>query len=267
MGTCEINAQEKPAGGHTTSCALCVPTGRLRPEEVHVWWSPLAPLLKQRRLLEPYLSADEAARQARFRFPRDGDHYLLRRGLLRVLLGRYLHTPPADVRLTYGAHGKPMLAQSDLCFNMSESRGCAIYAITRGRSIGVDIEQIRDAPALDQLARQHFADAEYALVHACSKHAELRHTFFWCWTRKEAFVKALGEGLHHPLETFDTSAHYVRSARGDMTSVAWSLHNVPTAPGFAAALAIEGNHPLRVQVRRLAYDDERLTGKEPSPEA
>lgn len=265
MLTYQMCEQRRTDVDYPTSCAKLSQAECLLSDEIHVWWAHLDPTPAKSREFQQWLSGDEAARHARFRFERDRDRYLARRGLLRMLLGRYLHIPPADVRFLYGEHGKPMLAQSDLSFNMSESGGCAIYAVTRDRRIGVDIEQIRNTPGLEHIARRFFSEAEHALLRDCPNNEEKKQTFFRCWARKEALIKALGQGLHIPLETFDASGHAARIASGDSDSGEWTVHDVQTGPGFAAALAIEGNGNLRVRVQSLADDGKGSTDKEQQP--
>jgi 4'-phosphopantetheinyl transferase len=171
------------------------------------------------------------------------------RGVLRALLGRYLGVEPGKVRLQFGAHGKPGLAPGcggkDLRFNVTHSQDLALYAFARGRELGIDLEQIRPLPDADQIASGFFSARESAAYKALPVD-QRREAFFRCWTRKEAYIKALGGGLALPLDEFDVSL-----APGKVTQLLhvtwdsneisrWSLVALEPAPGYVSTLAVEG---------------------------
>lgn len=220
-------------------------------DEIHVWRSLLDQTPSQIRTLQQNLAADEQARAERFYFARDRGHFIAARGALRAILGRYLSRAPERVSLCYGSHGKPALADAfdgnAIRFNLSHSQGVALYAFTRGREVGVDIERIRDDLKTAEIAERFFSRQEAAMLRALP--IELRHqAFFRCWTRKEAYIKARGEGLSLPLDGFDVSLGPGEPAamlgtRPDPSEASrWSLHDLAPAPGFAAALAAQGHH-------------------------
>lgn len=217
---------------------------KLGADDVHLWRASLncdAPVLSR---LETTLSSDEMARANRFVFSTDRNHFVAARGILRELLGTYLMLPPAELRFRYGKHGKPALdangSDSVLQFNLSHSGGVAIYAFSRGRRLGVDVEQIRPQLAGEDIAQRYFAAREVAELQALP--ANLRtEGFFLCWTRKEAYVKAHGAGLSLPLDSFTVSLTpggptELQAEDGDR----WSMHSVEPAPGFVAAMVAEG---------------------------
>ena len=194
------------------------------------------------------LGVDELARAARFRFERDRRRFITRRGLLRGTLGRYLGAEPGEIRFVTSQHGKPGLAPpwaySDLRFNLSHSAGLALYAFALGREVGVDIERERSDVVHDQLAERFFSPYERDVITSLPPEDRLG-AFFRCWTRKEAFIKAHGEGLSLPLEAFDVSldkreARLLATRGGLGKPEGWSLQHLAPAPGFAAALAVEG---------------------------
>ena len=196
------------------------------------------------------LTADECQRAERYVFAKDRTHFVVARGLLRVLLGRYLGQDPPHLRFIYGPHGKPALATDTgggaLRFNVSHSHGLALYAITRGREVGVDVERIRPEVAQEKIAERFFSPREVTLLRALP--AQLQATaFFACWTRKEAYIKAKGEGLALPLDQFDVSlvpgepAVLLRAAWDPQEAARWSLQDLAPAPGYRAAVAVAGH--------------------------
>jgi 4'-phosphopantetheinyl transferase len=200
--------------------------------------------------LRDVLSEDERERADRFHFARDRRRFTVARGVLRRLLGRYLGAPAAGVRFAYGAQGKPRLDHTELHFNVSHAGVFALYAFTVGRDIGVDIEQIRPMEDMLQIARRFFSASEVRTLESLA--AEVQPLAFYnCWTRKEAYIKARGEGLALALDAFDVTLRPGDAARmlraDDSREVErWSLHAIDAAPGYAAALAVEGHaSPMR----------------------
>jgi 4'-phosphopantetheinyl transferase len=218
-------------------------------DDIHVWRTSLDLSESCVQRLRRTLSEDELNRAARFYFERDRIHFIVARGVLRDILSRYLGLAPGHLRFSYTSYGKPALVASHggdtLNFNLSHSHGYALYAVTRGREIGVDIEYIRPDFATEEIAERFFSARETAALRALP--GEVRHeAFFLCWTRKEAYIKARGEGLSHPLDQFDVSLIPGESARllgtrGDPQELfRWSLQELFPGPGYAAALAAEG---------------------------
>lgn len=168
------------------------------------------------------LSPDERDRSARFRFARDRERFIVARGTLRTLLGRYLGTPPGEVRFGYNAFGKPALGPEcggRLRFNLSHSHDLALIAITTDAEVGVDLEHIRPQPDGPEIARSVFSAADVAQLHRVPSHL-YSLAFLTCWTRKEACVKARGEGLAVGLDTRPTDAVTVHPAPGYIGAVA-----------------------------------------------
>jgi 4'-phosphopantetheinyl transferase len=214
--------------------------------EVHVWRRSLA-RYEEVDVLACVLSEDERLHAARFVFERDAARYIIGRATLRQILGAYLAIAPDRIAFSYGSHGKPALAfpREPLTFNVSHSGDLALYAVSWGRRVGVDIEQARHVDDLHGLAAQVFAPAEREEL--TSLPADQRTpAFFAGWTRKEAFVKAVGDGLSHPLDTFVVSLDPAKPARlvavGDTPGAAcgWSLHALAADVGYSAALVAEG---------------------------
>ncbi len=199
---------------------------------------------------EPLLSADERERAERFRFDAHRRRFVVARGTLRRFLGAEIGRDPASLRFVLGPRGKPSLADApDLQFNVSHSVDLALVACTRGRRVGVDLEQVVPLDDLLGMARRTFSRAETAALEAIPE-ADRLLAFHLAWTRKEAFVKAVGDGLSFPLDSFDVSLAPGEPARilairdAERARESWSLVHLDAAPGFAAALVVEGARPV-----------------------
>ena len=221
-------------------------------DEVHVWSADLDRIPEA--LLRDPLSADEQERGRRFHFERDRRRFAATRGLLRRLLGRYLGLDPSRLRFAYGPRGKPFLAGEDeLRFNVSHSGGLALLAFARGREVGVDVERERPVPEAADIARHYFSAWEAAQLRRL-RDGERTAAFFRCWTRKEAFIKATGDGLSRSLDAFDVTlapgepARLLRVEGEPEAARRFWIEDVSPAPGFAGALAVEGS-PARVVCR------------------
>lgn len=217
--------------------------------EVHVWRTRLDPPTERVRDLEPALSGDERERARRLRFERDRRRFVVARGVLRALLARYTALEPAELRFQYGPRGKPALAAelnaADLRFNLSHSHELALYAVARGRELGIDVEQHRPDRAEAGIAERFFSQGELKALRALPA-ARWTEAFFACWTRKEAYIKAKGAGFGIALDQFDVTVTpgqpaVLLATRQDPPDVArWSLHDLHPADGYAGALAVEG---------------------------
>ena len=223
----------------------------LQDAHVHVWRVPLNQSSERTALSLEVLSADEHVRAASFHFDKDRNQFVQARSALRFILSDYLNEPPQNLEFTYGPKGKPQLgnrnADSDLRFNLSRRAGLALIAITRGREIGVDVELVRaDVPCLE-IADLSFSSTESATLHTLPESLRVAG-FYNCWTRKEAFAKARGEGLYFPLQQFDVSLTPGEPARlldirDDLDRVdRWTLHEIPVDAGYVAALVVEGSN-------------------------
>jgi 4'-phosphopantetheinyl transferase len=227
---------------------------------VHVWRARLDVFQPALLQLTGWLSPEERARAARFHFEHLRQRYAAGRGLLRWLLGAYLAAPPESLAFSYSARGKPALQpaarQASIAFNLSHSDDLALFAFARAERLGVDVERIRPDIACTELAERYFSPSEAAALRRLSQEQQ-QAAFFETWTRKEAYIKATGEGLSTPLDQFDVSlgpqaAAVLISINGSRAEAArWSLHALQPAAGYAAALAIEG-HGWRVERMEIA---------------
>jgi 4'-phosphopantetheinyl transferase len=215
------------------SAASAVIPGDPRPGSVHVWSAALDPPPARLDVLAGYLSPDERARADRFHFPRDRRRYLAARGTLREILGAYLERAPAALAFAYGPQGKPALDPPDaagLDFNLSHSADIALFALARGRPVGVDVEAARDLSDMPGVAARVMTAAELAAFEALPEDAR-PPAFFAHWTRKEAYMKAVGAGFSLPPESF---------AVAGLRAAGWTLRDLAPPPGFAACVAVPG---------------------------
>jgi 4'-phosphopantetheinyl transferase len=228
--------------------------------EVHIWPLQLTASTENRTRYLACFADDERTRAASFSLPHLQERYVAGRGALRCILASYLGCTPDGVKLSYTAHGKPFLcdeAEHGLRFNLSHSEDQALLAVTRGRPIGVDIERIRPDFATDEIAQRFFSQREWQELRGLPA-AERTTAFFRCWTRKEAFIKAVGEGLSFPLDAFAVSLapgepaalHWLRADAEGVRR--WRLKDVAAPSGFLAALAVEGD-VSRVVIQSSAY--------------
>ena len=232
----------------------------LKDQEVHVWNAHLDLPNARAEQLTPVLSEDERGRAGRFHFAKDRAHFIYTRGVLRALLGHYLNVPPANVTFRYGRTGKPELSpefrDTSLQFNLSHSHGQLLFAIARHCAIGVDIEMIRPDTDIESIAERFFSFAETEQLRAVNGLGK-RTAFFNGWTRKEAYLKARGEGIGEGLDQFAVSLIPGKPARllfdrRDPDAVSrWSIHDLATSSGFAAALVVEATD---LTLKRFAWD-------------
>ena len=235
---------------------------RFDAREVHVWKvglereavteSDANPSLAGLRAL---LSPDERKRADRFMFRKDREAFVLARASLRMILGRYLGKNPHRIRFHYGPHGKPYLKgdpeESDTRFNVSHTHGLVLVAVTRGREVGVDVENVfyrsgkGRADREEKIPERFFSPREVASLRALPKGLQ-EDGFYACWTRKEAYIKAKGGGMSIPLDGFEVSlAPGERAALLDVAADPdeagrWRLEDLRPGEGFVGALAVEG---------------------------
>jgi len=222
-------------------------------DHVHVWYVSLDQSESLLQRLAQTLSEEEHKRAERFHFRKDRDHFIVARGVLRDILSHYLQREPEELFFYYNDYGKPALGKnfSGLNFNVSHSGNIALYAVTCGREVGIDVEQIRPDFAVEPIAKRFFSPAEVAVFSDLAAH-EKKEAFFSCWTRKEAFIKATGKGVSFGLDNFEVSLvpgkpAVLLSVNGDKKKArGWSLKNLHIQPDYKAALAVEG-HDWRLQ--------------------
>jgi 4'-phosphopantetheinyl transferase len=209
---------------------------------VHVWCASLDPPEHIIQGYESLLSAEEIRRAGRFHFELHRRSFCISRGVLRALLSRYLRVDPRTIEFSQTSQGKPYVAgpsmNERLCFNVSHSGDLALYAVAAGREVGVDVEAIHPIREAEAIAHEMFSTDERAALDAF-RPEEREAAFFTLWTRREAFLKALGTGLSFPLRR-TSAADPGGQLNPTPTSDSWTCVDLHPAPGYAAALVVAG---------------------------
>jgi 4'-phosphopantetheinyl transferase len=219
-------------------------------DEVHLWKVDLDAIRSEESRWRGLLSPDESKRADRFHFERDRQRFAAARAVLRLILGGYLAEDAKGLNFCYSKKEKPALGSphsgSDLTFNVSQSGGIALLGFSRGREIGVDVEQIKRDIEVEAIARRFFSAHEQAQLFVLPAEQQVE-AFFRCWTRKESYIKATGDGLSLPLSQFDVSlgpgdTNALVATRPDASEAGkWLLQEVSGGPGCVAALCVRGH--------------------------
>lgn len=212
--------------------------------EVHVFYWQLSAVKQDYSLFNGFLSPDEMARAQRYKFEIHRRRFTINRMYLRTLLSYYLGEKPEDLCFHYNAHGKPFLENQSIYFNLSDSEDCGILAISREKLLGADVEYLKPKEDFLDLARRFFAAQEVEQLEGIPDHQKLS-AFYRLWTLKEAFMKALGQGLSLHLNSFaiELKTPKLLFAESELVSSPWSFSQTPEIKGYATALAIAMAHP------------------------
>lgn len=174
--------------------------------------------------------------------------YIVAHALLRVILGSYAGVAPNELVFRFGRRGKPELASppQNLQFNMSHSRDMVLVAVARGRRVGADIEHVDEPGDISRITARFLSPRDRVAIEQLPADRQ-REAFLRCWTRKEAYMKARGDGISRPLDDFDittseeSSRARLRASGNPNESDAWELADVAAPRGFMAAIAVEGH--------------------------
>lgn len=224
-------------------------TPRLLNDDIHVWRASLEVPSARLEYLYRMLSEDEVNRAKQYCFEQVRRRFIIRRGLLRCILSGYLGQSPSEIFFSYNSYGKPalvsMYGEPALYFNVSHSGGLALYAITQSQEVGVDIERIRPVEDAEDIVKRFFSSQEKAEFNTLPERIK-KQAFFTCWTRKEAVIKAMGQGLSYPLDKFsvsmipDEKARLVETKGYENKKTTWFLKAIRLSSGYVAAVAVEG---------------------------
>lgn len=213
--------------------------------EVHLWMASLDVAADELEVFRRTLASEEEERAAEFYSARDRRRFIVRRGLRRAVLARYTGCPPASLRFAASVAGKPELAGGgDLRFSCSHSGRLALFAVARSRRVGVDVERLRPVAGALAIARSLFAPSEAAGLDTLPA-GERDEAFLWSWARKEACLKASGEGLGGGLGRFTVSLAASQDQAGPEVVMdgtdRWWVRGFTPAHGYVAAAAAEGS--------------------------
>src|SRR5215203_285073 len=218
----------------------------LSEDEAHIWRADLDLNESVQSSFLKLLSPDEINRAKRFRFAQDSQNFINARGILRLLIGKYLEINPAEISFQYSEFGKPSIANNhSLQFNISHSRNIALFAFTKKFNIGVDVEFVNPNIEVKEIAARFFSTNETKNLLALPEQQQTLG-FFYCWSRKEAFIKAVGEGLSFPLDKFEVSLEPNKPAKLLATNwqpkdvSKWSIYSLSPEANFVGSLVIEG---------------------------
>ena len=240
--------------------------GILPQDEVHVWYVDLPAWEKESASLLSLLNREEQERAARFKFPAPRNQFVISRAMLRQVLGRYLRVEAREVHFRTMTNGKPELAHEsgvhdDVRFNLSHTAGAAIIGVTRHRQVGIDVERIRMDTNAMELAERFFSPPEVEWLRS-QPASEQIPAFFTCWTGKEAYIKAHGEGLSMPLSSFgvlpdvgsDGFKLQLKVYENPEEARQWFICRLDLGTDLRAALAVEGES-CRVRFGQVASTD------------
>jgi len=231
---------------NTISNSLTAPA--LPHNGVHVWCTALQQPSDAIVQLAATLSDEEQRRADRFQFNHLRESFIVARGTLRFILAQYIQLEPEQLQFEYTPYGKPFLSKKlnmpDLSFNLSHSNGLALYAIANHRRLGIDIDYIRAISDFEHVSAATFSAFENNQLQSIDGRLKTL-AFFNCWTRKEAFIKAIGDGLSFPLDQFDVSlrpdepARLLRIAGSEEKAGHWSMFSWQPTNEYVAALVVE----------------------------
>ncbi len=217
----------------------------LQADCVDVWRIDLDGTSEEVERQRERLCPEELERARRFHFSRHRTRYVIAHGALRGILSRYVQIAPSEVRFRHNAHGKPFLATGSIQFNLTHSHDLALVAVTSNRKIGVDVEWIRQDIEYEQIARRFFSPIEAERLNRCPE-SERPSAFFHCWTRKEAWIKAKGQGFSIPLDRFHVSVDpqleniALTVDQDEESDTQWMLCRLAPHDAYAATVAVEG---------------------------
>ena len=214
--------------------------------EIHIYQFPLADDRHQSEIDEfvKVLSPDEVVKANRFKFNKHQSNYITSRYYLRILTGNYIETKPEEIVFHYTDKDKPFLKSNSINFNLAHSGDKCIYAFTKNNEVGIDIEIKREIPDAREICHRFFSDKEIADLNKVSDE-QVSEAFLLCWTRKEAFIKAVGDGLSYPLAEFTVSLEKdnpeITGINKDQSEVKlWKMFNVDAGEEYLCSLAVKG---------------------------
>ena len=225
---------------------ITFPVRKLESDAVHIWEAPILVSDERAKGLINLLSPDERNRAEQFRFKVDRNKFIAAKSFLRTTLGYYLQMPPKDLEFLSSPYGKPLLVSRNgkpqYAFNLSHSNNLVLMAISSGVELGIDVEYVQPIFETDQIVSRYFGENEIEL-YLKAPEVDRKDLFFWLWTRKEAFIKAIGKGLSLPLNEFDISnlldGNKLEFKDNNGVASSWYFYTLDTSAGYKAALVVK----------------------------
>lgn len=205
--------------------------------EAHIWRASLVGTEKELAEFSALLNQQELERAAKFVVPGIGDRFIMARGWLRQLLAKYLQVDARDLIFQQNKYGKLYLESSPLQFNLSHSHDLGLFVFALDMPVGVDVEFIRKGYEFRDIAQKFFSKEEAAALFALAPEIQ-EQAFFNCWSRKEAFIKALGVGLFRALDSFSVEVSSNKWGKLRLTDKNWALEAFDPAGSYAGAVVI-----------------------------
>lgn len=210
--------------------------------EIHIYQSYINKPPSETDNFRNILSQDELQKADRYKFDSDRNNYITCRAILRNILSQYTDFSPEDINFSYTDKGKPYLKNNEINFNVAHSNNYAVYALIKEKEVGIDLEFLREIPDALKIASRYFSSSEITDLKKISD-AKLDRAFLNCWTRKEAFIKATGDGLSYPLSDFSVSLDsdlpeilLIKKKPNEIKK--WSLYDVEVEAGYISSLAV-----------------------------
>ena len=220
---------------------------KLNKNIVHVYYTDLTKAYNCLQRFYKMLSDDEKDRAGKYHFEKDRNNYLVSRGLLRLILSKYLSIKAQEIIFEYNKYGKPYLKNNNLSFNIAHSSSTFIMTVTKEYDIGIDIEFMRDDLEIINMANNFFSEYEIKELLSLDQTNRLEG-FYNCWTRKEAFIKAVGKGLSIPLDSFDVELDPEKLVKildirfNSYPIEEWQIIDLSLIPNFKCAVAVKNNN-------------------------
>jgi len=218
----------------------------LHPNQVHIWSVNISEHINKLPIYWEFLNDKEKAKAAQFKFDKDCNCFVVARGVLKKLLSIYLNLKPKEIEFQFADYGKPYINHpSKIQFNVSHSKDAILIGFVRNDSIGIDTEYTKRKIEVKEIARQFFSQEEYQSLMALNSEYQLQG-FYNCWTRKEAFIKALGSGLSFPLNQFvvsldsSTKAELKKTKWDSTEKEKWTLQSISQRENYIGAFAVKG---------------------------
>ena len=219
----------------------------IKDNQVHVWQVNLKTIPADATKFTGTLSPDELERAGKLKFQRDREHFILSHSQLRLILSKYCHCLPGELSFRYNSCKKPLISNTEfgeLKFNMSHSDDLMLVGLCKCNEIGIDVEKVREVDELENIANENFSDQEIKYLMDSS---DKTNTFFKIWTRKEAFIKAIGKGIHFPLKSFCVefkspgSLEHLVILNHPSWPDQWRTSDLKVSDGYVASLAINSD--------------------------